>query len=91
MKKGTITLFILVITVISGLLQLYITHKLSTAGIQLTQMENEIKALSLENEELRHKIASSSSLMTIASRAQELGFNDATFYAIEKPPIALVQ
>lgn len=91
MKKGSLTLFVLFVTVLCGLFQLYITNKLATAGITLTHVENEIRTLSLENEDLRHKIASSSSLMTISARAQTLGFIDASFYSIEKPPIALVQ
>ena len=91
MKKGFLTISTLSILFFCVLLQLFIAHKLSPAGIEVSTIENEIRTLSSENEDLRPKTASFSSLTAIASRAGELGFKEASFYYVEKPPIARVQ
>ena len=91
MKKGYITLITLLVLGICALFQLFITHRLSTAGIELTEIENQTQTLSKENEELRHRIASHSSLMTVASRAQAMGFREASVLYIEKQPLARAQ
>lgn len=90
MKKGFITLITITALAVCLVFQLVTTHRLSTAGITLTKIENKIQVLSKENEELRHTIASHSSLMTVSSRARVLGFRDAGFVYVERPPIALV-
>jgi len=91
MKKGFITLLTLSVLALCLVFQLVTTHRLSTAGIELSEIENKIKTLSKENEELRHTIASHSSLMTVSARAQAMGFKEAAFLYVEKPPIARVQ
>jgi len=91
MKKGFITVITLSVLGVCTLFQLFITHRLSTAGIELTEIENQIQTLSKENEELRHTIASHSSLMTVSARAQVMGFRDASVLYIEKQPLARVQ
>ena len=91
MKKGFITLITLSVLVVCAMFQIFVTHRLSTAGIELTKIENQIQSLSKENEELRHTIASHSSLMAVSARAKELGFRDAMVVYVETPPIARVQ
>jgi cell division protein FtsL len=91
MKKGMITIVTVSTLVICALFQLFVAHRLSTAGVELTLIENEVQTLTLENEELRHTIASASSLMTVSTKAREMGFVQASFQYVEAPPIARVQ
>lgn len=91
MKKGFITFTTLTVLAVCASFQLVTTHRLSTAGIELTEIETQIQTLLKENEELRHTIASHSSLMTVSVRAKELGFREASVFYVEKPPIARAQ
>lgn len=90
MKKGIFSIITLISILICVFVQLFVAHKLSTAGIELTNMETERVSLDRENESLRHAIASDSSLLTVAARAKMMGFTDASFHHIETPPMALV-
>lgn len=90
MKKGFITFITLSVLVVCAMFQLFIAHRLSTAGIELTQIEHKIQTLSKENEELRHTIASHSSLMAVSARAKEIGFREALVVYVETPPMARV-
>ena len=62
------------ILILLGVFQLIISNRLATAGEKLTQINKEIKALEEENERLKKEIAISSSLTTIAKKADEMGF-----------------
>lgn len=70
-----------------GLVQVMISNQLATAGEKLTQLDREIKALEEENGSLRKEIAVSSSLTTIAEKAEEDGFLKAEsfLYLVEEP------
>lgn len=83
----------LVIFIVAGLaaLQLYVSHRLATAGQDLRDMQGKIEELKLENELLKSEIATSSSLTTIAQKADSLGFKSAAYLYLEKPPVALNQ
>jgi cell division protein FtsL len=69
--------------------QVFISHRLSTAGIEVSSLSMEIRTVSLENEDIRHKIASYSSLKVIAEKAQQAGFTEQTVRYLDHPPIAL--
>lgn len=88
MKHISITVPTFIILCLCGV-QLFVSHRLSTEGIALTEMTNEITALHQQNEILTHQIASASSHMTISNRAVELGFKPAVISYIEQPPMAL--
>ena len=84
-------LFTIPILLVVGMtvVQIVVSHKLSTAGIELSSMQNERTDLSFENEKLRQKIASESSLLIITKKAQNLGFEKANFVYLDNPPVAL--
>lgn len=90
--KNKLALY-LVLGIISAIAcaQLYIAHQLSTAGIDMTLLQREITELDTQNEDLRHKIASASSLRTISTKATELGFVKASFQYIQQSPVAFKQ
>lgn len=80
----------MIITILVGM-QLFVSHRLSTAGIKVTEMAEQTEIVSRENEVLRHKIASASSFLTITERARVLGFTEASIRHIEQPPVAMIQ
>ena len=60
------------------LVQVIISHSISTTGIELGKLQNEISSLKKKNAMLHEQVLTSSSLTTIASRAATLGFKDAS-------------
>ena len=62
------------ILIFLGLFQVVVSNQLATAGEKLTQIDERIRGLENENERLKRKIAISSSLTTIAEKAEEIGF-----------------
>ena len=52
-------------------------------------MQEEIETLNIENELLKSEIATASSLMNVAKKAENLGFKRATFLYMENLPVAL--
>lgn len=75
MKKTFPIFKLLILTLIFlGVFQVIVSNKLATAGERLSQIDEEIKALKEENEGLKKEIAISSSLATIAKKAEKSGF-----------------
>ena len=74
--QKTVRLFKILIfaLLLLGTFQVIVSNQLANAGEKLTQIEKEIKTLEEENEELKREIAISSSLTTIAEKAEEMGF-----------------
>jgi len=62
------------ILIFLGLFQVVVSNQLATAGEKLTQIDEKIRGLENENERLKREIAISSSLTTIAEKAEEIGF-----------------
>lgn len=62
------TIFILL------LLQVIVSNTLATAGMEMSEIEKDISKFSYENGLLEEKIASASSLMTLSTKAKEIGF-----------------
>lgn len=89
-KKIFVTIVLLVLLFFLGVIQVLILNIYSTAGRQLTKITKEIEDVEKENSRLSPKIASASSLVTISTKAQMLGFNKSTsFISITLlPPLA---
>jgi len=83
-----ITIPTIIIVLLYGV-QIFLSHRLSTEGIALTEMSEEITTLTHENELLAHQIASASSHLTVSTRAAGFGFTSAEITYIEQPPMAL--
>lgn len=66
--------FIIIIIVGLTILQIFVSNSLSTKGISLGKIEDQIDTYQKENAVLREKLLLSSSLTTIASEAAEMGF-----------------
>ena len=74
--KKTFRLFkvLIFVLILLGIFQVIVSNQLANAGEKLTQIEEEIKILEEKNEWFKREIAISSSLTTIAEKAEEMGF-----------------
>lgn len=75
MKKSSITILILIIiTIVLAIVQGGLSNKLSTKGILVGKIEEEINYYKTQNAILSEKLLTYSSLTNLASKASELGF-----------------
>lgn len=75
MVKPTFIATVLIITiVVLSLVQIVVSNSLSTSGIQLSKLQNQIQTYKKQNYTLKEKFLAHSSLNRIASEAAELGF-----------------
>ncbi|MCL4382540.1 MAG: hypothetical protein M1575_00085 [Patescibacteria group bacterium] len=89
-KLAKLTKTILVLNVILLLLQVFVANRLTTAGLTLSQTENETMILRDENEFLERKIASFSSLVSVSQKAAEAGYTKPKlYYLVSEVPVAL--
>jgi len=71
-------------------LQVAASNRISTAGIELSKLQTEVKEAKRQNALLREKLLTISSLTRIASKAGELGFVEAkeNIYILSPLPLA---
>ena len=76
MKKQTRLLITIVVSIVIALsvVQVAVSNSLSTTGITLSYIEQEIKLYKKDNAFLREKFLVSGSLLQVASKAASLGF-----------------
>lgn len=94
MKKPIIILTILIFMIITLFgVRAYVSNRLSTSGVELGYVKDEINKYKTENIILSEKVNSLSSLSNISSAAVKLGFSESkSNYALTKAkPIALKQ
>lgn len=74
-----------------ALFQIYISHRLATAGKIVGEMEAQAVMLRAGNERLQEAMNQKSSLAVIFAKAQELGFKSVEniFYLTSEIPVAL--
>lgn len=70
-----------------SVLQIIVSNRLSTTGIYIEKIENEVASYEKDNSLLREKIYNTSSFTTIASRASEMGFTDKTADVLLSSPL----
>lgn len=74
-KKLSIqSLVIYSLVVVLAILQIIISNRLSNFGKKINILEKETSKLTLENEMIKKKTASSSSIATLMREAEDLGF-----------------
>lgn len=88
-KKFYFLLFFLIVLLVFA--NLVASNRLSTDGEQIKALEKEIESLNSENLSLELKIASTSSIPSVISRAESLGFvhSPNVFYLRGEIPVAM--
>jgi cell division protein FtsL len=81
---------ILVIVALS-LVQVVVANSISTTGIELGKLQNEISELKKKNTILHEQVLVSASLTTIASEAATLGFEETSSPIVLSQPLPLAR
>ncbi|MBI2031197.1 MAG: hypothetical protein HYT08_01145 [Candidatus Levybacteria bacterium] len=94
MKKPVLLIFLAVITVVLLTIgKIAVSGMVSTSGVSLSEIENEVDKYKTENIILREKLLSISSLTNISSKAALLGFVEKkSEFVLSRPlPLAVKQ
>ena len=92
MKKPTfIIIFIVFLIIALSISRVIVSNNLSTAGLALLKLENQLNSYKIENTKAREKLLSLTSLSYISSEASKLGFvENKTSFILAKPlPLAV--
>lgn len=90
MKKSLFFLQALIFfVVLLSILQVVVSNSLSTTGVTLGKLEDEINIYKRENQLLKEKLLSTSSLFYIASEAATLGFVEGKSQVFLSSPLPL--
>ncbi len=92
--KKYLLLVLLIITVIAlSVVRTFVLNNISTSGVQLGQIQDELDTLQTENAVLAEQVYSYSSLTNISSKAAEMGFvNQGNQFVLTAPvPVAYNQ
>lgn len=83
-------LFISSIIVCLSIVQVIVANSLSTTGIELAKLEDELKLYEKQNTLLREEVLIASSYTDIASKAEKLGFVEekSRFFVTTSLPLA---
>jgi type II secretory pathway pseudopilin PulG len=75
MKKAVLSILVLVLIVFGlSLVRIYISNQVSTSGVVLGQIQQQIDTYKMENIQLAENLYTKSSLTNIAEQAQKQGF-----------------
>lgn len=90
MKKPILFIILIIGIVISlSIIQVSVSNSLSTTGLELAKIDNQITEYKKKNALLHEKLLTASSFTTIASQAAELGFIEAKSRVfLPKSPLA---
>ena len=94
MKKPTFIIFIILFLIVAlSLMRVVVSNNLSTTGITLLRLENQLNSYKIENANLREKLLSVTSLFYISSESSQLGFvKNKNSFTLTKPlPLAIKQ
>lgn len=75
-KPALIIVFLLGIIITLSIVKAILYNRLSTSGVFVGKVEDEIGYYKTQNSILSEELLTSSSLMNIAAKASELGFTD---------------
>lgn len=89
-KPILITSFLLSIVILLAVVQVMMTNRLSTNGVELSELQVDLVKYKRENALIKEKLLTASSLTNIAEKAKEEGFIPSTQAYFSTPlPLAL--
>ena len=94
MKKPVLLILILMFVIlILSVVRIFVSNKISTSGVVLGQIQEEIDNYKTQNMLISQKVYEYSSLTNIASKAAELGYTDqnTAFVLSGQIPVAFKQ
>lgn len=84
-----INIFLAIIFLITICVRIYVSDSVVTAGTDLARLENNLKQLEVENEQLENEYLSLISLNNMEKRATASGYAYNTFEFLDEPGLAL--
>lgn len=92
MKKYNMILTILILITLSlVVVRVVVSNRISTSGLELSRLEEEISSYSTQNEVLEERFLLSSSLTFLATEAARLGFTDKKNNLVLTSPLTAVK
>jgi cell division protein FtsL len=89
--RKQIIFIVIIISIIVGLsiIQVSVSNSLSTTGIELAKIEEQIEAYKKENAQLSEEVLTASSFNTIASKAATMGFVELKKHVVLTSPVPI--
>lgn len=92
MKKPVLFIILNLVVIIGlSIAQVVAANSISTTGIELGKIQDQITQLEKENEVLKEQVLTLSSLTTIASRASDMGFEEGKSTLVISQPLPLAR
>jgi cell division protein FtsL len=94
MKKPFLLIIFFIVTIIGlSVVQVAISNRLSTTGIELENLQSQMAKYKKENTLLEEKVLEASALVNVSQKAKSLGFVDvkSQIYLSNPLPLALNQ
>lgn len=88
-KLNKIIIFLILTTVILEIVNIYFANKISTDSIYAQKINEQIKKLEEKNEYIKVEILQHTSLSSIASRAEKMGFAQAKEFVYLSSPLEI--
>jgi len=82
---------LIVVVLLLALARVMVSNRISTSGVALGRLNEEIQSLRVENDLLSEKLLSLSSLNNLASEAAKLGFNEKKDNFVLSNPLPIAQ
>lgn len=92
LKKPITFILFLGLTILAlSLLQVVVSNRLSTTGVTLGNLQDEIASYKTENTILSQKLLETTSLHSIASQAAQLGFSETKAHLVLSSPLPIAK
>lgn len=92
MKKPVLFIILNLVVIIGlSIAQVVAANSISTTGIELGKIQDQITQLEKDNEVLKEQVLTLSSLTTIASRAADMGFEEGKSTLVISQPLPLAR
>ncbi len=90
MKKPSVIITVIIVTIIVlSVLQVTVANSISTTGIELEKIQQEITMYQKQNTALHEQLLQASSLTTISEEAKNLGFVETNSQMVLSEPLPL--
>ncbi|CAN5160938.1 hypothetical protein BH09PAT1_BH09PAT1_3870 [soil metagenome] len=92
MKRPAIFIALNILIIIAlSVVQVVAANSISTTGIELSKIQDEISSLQKQNEVTHEQVLTLSSLTSIASRASTMGFEESKSTLVISQPLPLAR
>ena len=90
-RSRLLLIFVIIFVAFLGIVQLFLSNRLSNLGENLEQEKVKMEELIAENQRLERELGEKESLIVIAEEAKRFGFEkiDSVYYLVPQIPVAM--